>query len=341
MAGDIIMCRSLVRNVVTRFSGGFVLAFHEIPGPRLAELVDCLRPAQVVPLSEIVRRSKDRKSTSGLFAITIDDGVGENVKALAQVFLARQWPATFYLPTHYVDTGTGMLFQRWQRLKPFLPRRKLQLRSRAIDFSRPGAVEQFSKKMEQLWYTQRIDAYYSITMDLVDLVVREGVVGRAALQPPAPISWPEVSQLSRSDLLSFESHGVSHVAMSSLTERELVFEMHHSRSVVEHHTGRPCRHLAYPFGGLESIGPLARATAERYYDSATTMTLGHVDQANPWLLPRIPLYPKNSKLFAWLKILLKCNSVIPQQADCPSHAPKEAPVSIPDGSPTSALLRTD
>jgi peptidoglycan/xylan/chitin deacetylase (PgdA/CDA1 family) len=335
------MCRNLVRSVVTRFSGGFVLAFHDIAPQRLAELVECLRPAQLVPLSEVVERCKARKSTSGLFAITIDDGVGENVKALAQLFLARQWPATFYLPTHYVDTGTGMLFQWWQRLKPFLPSRKLQLRSLTIDFSRPGAVEQFSKKMEQLWYTQRIDTYYSITMDLVDLVVREGVVERAALQPPAPISWPEVSQLSRSDLLSFESHGVSHAAMSSLTERELVFEMHHSRSVVEHHTGRPCRHLAYPFGGPESIGSLARVTAERYYDSATTMTLGHVDRANPWLLPRIPLYPKNSRLFAWLKILLKCNALIAPRPDRLSHGPKEAPAGIPDGSPTGAFLRTD
>jgi peptidoglycan/xylan/chitin deacetylase (PgdA/CDA1 family) len=178
-------------------------------------------------------------------------------------------------------------------------------------------------------------------MDLVDLVVREGVVARAVLRPPPPISWPEVSQLSRSDLLSFESHGVSHVAMSSLTERELVVEMHHSRNVVERHTGRPCRHLAYPFGGPESIGSLALATAERYYDSATTMTLGHVDQANPWLLPRIPLYPKNSKLFAWLKILLKCNSVIHQQVDRPAHEPKEAPVRIPERRPAGACLRTD
>jgi hypothetical protein len=40
------------------------------------------------------------------------------------------------------------------------------------------------------------------------------------------------------------------------------------------------------------------------------MNLGHVDFANPWLLPRIPLYyPKNSILFARLKILLKCGAV--------------------------------
>jgi len=36
------------------------------------------------------------------------------------------------------------------------------------------------------------------------------------------------------------------------------------------------------------------------------MTLGSVDGANRWLLPRIPLYPENSTRFAHMKILLKC-----------------------------------
>jgi hypothetical protein len=39
------------------------------------------------------------------------------------------------------------------------------------------------------------------------------------------------------------------------------------------------------------------------------MSLGHVDLAHPWLLPRIPLYPENSTLLARLKILLKCSSL--------------------------------
>jgi len=61
----------------------------------------------------------------------------------------------------------------------------------------------------------------------------------------------------------------------------------------------------------------AAAEAARFYDSATTMSLGHVDFASPWLLPRIPLYPENSTLFARVKILLKCSTI---------KAPKSAPV---------------
>jgi len=42
------------------------------------------------------------------------------------------------------------------------------------------------------------------------------------------------------------------------------------------------------------------------------MSLGCVDSANPWLLPRIPLYPQNSRKFVQLKVLLKCGMLCPE-----------------------------
>src|SRR5690349_5367322 len=95
----------ILKRCMAEFSGGFVLAFHEISPARLAELVEGLHPFQPVHLSELVARSKQRKSTSRLFAITVDDGVGENVRRLGQLFRAKGWPATFYIPTQYLDTG--------------------------------------------------------------------------------------------------------------------------------------------------------------------------------------------------------------------------------------------
>jgi hypothetical protein len=207
------------------------------------------------------------------------------------------------------------MFQWWRRLKPLLPRKKLELKSGVIDLSPSNAVAELSRKMEVLWYSQRLESYLPLTMELAEIVIRESGLSRAAIQPPRPITWREVADTSQNDLIRFESHGVSHAAMSSLTEEELVFEMKRSRDLVTQHTDRPCRHLAYPFGSWQSIGARTAATAERFYDSAVTMKLGHVDFANPWLLPRIPLYPKNSILFAQLKILLKCGAVSSVKSD--------------------------
>jgi peptidoglycan/xylan/chitin deacetylase (PgdA/CDA1 family) len=294
---------------IARSPSGFVLAFHEIAPSRVVEMVESLRPAEVVHLGDLIQRQRDSKPTSGLFAITVDDGVGDNVRSLARLFLNREWPATFYIPTGYLDTGVGMVFQWWRRLHPLLPRTRLELSSGPLDLSAPGAVARLSQKMETLWYTQRLDTYQQLTMELAEIASRPW--GMEAIQPAAPISWAEVENLSKSDLIRFESHGVSHAAMSSLSEEELAFEMKHSRDVIAEHTARPCRHLAYPFGGPQSIGLRAPAVAQRFYDSAATMTPGHVANANPWLLPRIPLYPENSTRFAQLKVFLKCGAIRP------------------------------
>lgn len=298
---------SLVQQVRARFSNGFVLAFHDIQPDRLAELVDSIQPARPVSLTELLDRSKQGKPTSGLFAITVDDGVGETVRSLSQLFLTRGWPGTFYLSTGYLDSGEGMGFQWWRNLVRFLPYKKLEMKSGAVDLSQPGAVSELSRKMETMWHSQRIDTYLPFTLELAEVVMRERGLNLDFIRPPDPIRWPEVAELSRNDLLQFESHGVTHAAMSALTDEELIFEMRHSRNLVSGYTGRPCRHLAYPFGSDQSIGRRAAIIAQQYYDSAATMTLGSIDSANPWLLPRIPLYPENSIWFARLKILLKCN----------------------------------
>ena len=314
-----------------RYSGGLVLAFHEIPPQRLAEFVDRLKPGQAVSLSELVKRNKARKPTSGLFAITVDDGVGDNVRALAQLFLARHWPATFYLPTRYIETGEGMAFQWWRRLQPVLPRRKLELRSGVLDLSRPGAVRALSKKMELLWHSQPLESYLPLIMELVDLITHEGLVSRAALQPNAPITWAEVRLLAGTGLIQFESHGVTHAAMSALREEELVSEMKHSRDVVTEQSGRPCRHLAYPFGSPLSIGTQAVAVAERFYDSAATMAMGGAARAHPWLLPRIPLYANNSITLAWMKTLFRYSPTCWLHRGADAAAPCGSSAPMPSG----------
>src|SRR5438128_185687 len=97
--------RNILQRLTTAFSSGFVLAFHDIQAERFADLIDGLGPFRAIHLSELVERSKQRKTTAGLFAITVDDGVGETVRTLVKILLRRSWPATFYIPTQYVGSS--------------------------------------------------------------------------------------------------------------------------------------------------------------------------------------------------------------------------------------------
>ena len=281
---------SPMTRLMARHLGGFILAFHDISPERFAGLVECLGPIRPVHLGELVQRATRRKSNAGLFAITVDDGVGDTVRGLSKVLEAKGWPATFYLPTQYVETGEGMAFQWWRKLEPLLPR---------------DVVHKHGRRMQTLWWTRPPREYLPLTMDLVQGLLESGVE-RTALEPPKPITWSEVAALGKSDLIRFESHAVTHTAMSALTKEQVSFELEHSREVITQHTGRECRHLAYPFGSDESIGVVAPSIARRYYDSATTMTLGRADGADPWRLPRIPLYEGTSTPKARLKLLLHC-----------------------------------
>jgi peptidoglycan/xylan/chitin deacetylase (PgdA/CDA1 family) len=291
----------------SQLTGGFILALHDITPERLSQLVDSIQPMEAVSLTELVSRSKRGKSTSGLFAITVDDGVGDTVRSLSQLFCSRGWPATFYVCTDYVGSAAGLCFQWWRRIMPLLPAKVIELKSGPLDLSKPDGIKQMAKKMEAMWHTQRVETYFPLTMELVDAVLQERGIGVEYIRPPQSITWPEITELSRNPFLCFESHGISHAAMSSLTEKELHFEMKQSRDLISGHTNRPCRHFAYPFGSDRSIGLRAAVAAELFYESAVTMSLGSVDGANPWRLPRIPLYPENPSWFANLKILLTCH----------------------------------
>jgi peptidoglycan/xylan/chitin deacetylase (PgdA/CDA1 family) len=299
---------SFLERFLARHVGGFILAFHEIPPAHFATLVECLGPLRPIHLGELVQRASRRRSTAGLFAITVDDGVGGNVRTLAEVLKAKGWPATFYLPTQYLETGEGMAFQWWRTLKPLLPRGVMNLRSGPLDLSGRNAIDKLAMRMQTLWYTRPQEEYLSFTMELVEGLLKSGVE-RTALEPPSPITWPEVEALSADDLIRFESHGSTHTALSALTEEQVVSEMKQSRDLITERTGRQCRHLAYPYGGVGSIGGLAPSIARRYYDSAVTMSLGRIDGADPWLLPRIALYAENSRFFARLKLALKCGNL--------------------------------
>ncbi len=300
-----------LERLARRLSGGIVLAFHEIAPAHFAELVDSLGRRRPVPLTELVGRAARGASTHGLFAITVDDGVGDNVRGLAQVLAARSWPATFYLCVDYVDRRVAMPFQQWRKLEPFLSSLPPSAFARLGPAIGASNVAELSAAMHRLWRTQRPDAYVPPMMRLVEMVIRDQRVDASLLAPPEAVTWPEVEALSATGLIRFESHGMSHAAMSALTGDEMTVEMKQSRDLIAAHTGYPCRHFAYPFGGPASIGERAARAARAYYDSAATMLPGSVDGADPWLLPRVPLYQENSRAFAWLKVVLSCSAFSP------------------------------
>jgi peptidoglycan/xylan/chitin deacetylase (PgdA/CDA1 family) len=286
-----------------RFRGGSVLAYHNLPAARFIEQIEALAPCRPIPLDELVERHASGASTSGLFAITFDDGVGETVRDIAAAATTRQWPVTFYLPTAYLDAPDGLPFQWLRAIERNAPAQKIDLAGETLDFSAPDAVREFAKHMTQVMYTRPWVEYAPQLRELAAVLLERDLVAAAALAPPPAVTWPEVERLAGGGVMSFESHGISHTAVAALSDEELEHELVTSQRTIREHTGRPCRHFCYPYGGVASIGNVAPAHVARHYRSATTMARGRLARHALHLLPRVPIYPHDDAASVQLKVL--------------------------------------
>ena len=294
-----------LRALAAELFGGFILAFHDLAAHQFRELIESLAPDEPVHLSELVDRLRRDKSTKGIFAITVDDGVRDTVRTLGAVAQERHWPITFFLPTGYLDGPDSMRFQWLRQILTRVPRVRLALRSGVIDLSTAAARRRFQRRVTACMYTRPLVEYAPVIDEIVGHAVTQGWLSPEDDAPPAPISWHDVTTLSRHPAIRFESHGVTHIAAAALSPEQLDRELRESQDRIQAHTRRPCRHFAYPFGGPESIGPVAPGLVAKYYESALTMSRGRVRGRNPFLLPRIPLYAGDSAARARVKVLTR------------------------------------
>ena len=146
-----------------------------------------------------------------------------------------------------------------------------------------------------------IERSWPVTFYLPTQYLDKGIL---SFQSSKPISWIEVEELSKNQLISFQSHGVTHSAVSSLNEEEIDSEMIKSKKIIESHTNKKVHSFCYPYGSKESIGNIAPKVAAKHFSSAVTLIHGRLKENNPFYLPRIGLYKEDLRSLARLKTLI-------------------------------------
>ena len=239
-----------------------------------------------VSLAEFVSRLAAKQSTTGLAAITYDDGYGPVVEDAAQLSSETGWPMTFYLPTRYLDSRQPFWYQELKPLLDRSPVRGMKLDELNRSFRSLPSEPEVETQLRQLRRTLH------------------GSEERPDwLKTTEPISWERVRELARNDALSFEAHTVNHLALSRLNEAAIAAEMERCCDRIEEMTGRRVEHFCYPFGGLAEIGEAAQQVARRRFRSATTMLRGRCNcDSDLMMLPRVPLYEGNSQQMVALKV---------------------------------------
>tara|TARA_Y100000031_G_scaffold151992_2_gene194275 strand:+ start:293 stop:1228 length:936 start_codon:yes stop_codon:yes gene_type:complete len=287
-------------NLFHRFSGGYILSFHDLHPETFEAQVNSLRPSEPISLDELLRRHKSGKSIKNCFAITFDDGVEETVLKNWNICKKNNWPVTFYLPTGYIS-GENLPYQKIQLIENFLTKYELpkQLENKKQLLNKKELI----KYLTEMLYVKNNNVVNETLDYFLKLILHNSKNTENNLMPKA-ISWEKVKDISKNSLSSFQSHGVTHTACSSLSEEKLKDEMSASKKIIEDCTGKRVNSFCYPYGSAKSISKLSVEIASKYFESATTLIRGRLKNSNLYYLPRIDLYQEHSVSLARIKVSL-------------------------------------
>lgn len=280
----------------TRSRPGLIFVIHDTRAEVLAEQLRALATMhELVSLDDIVGRVADGRSTSGLAAVTLDDGFAPVVEAGARLAADHGWPMTFFLPT----AAIGASEPAWYQELPLLV-----ARARVAEATVPGHRlrldgDDARRESRRVLNQRFLELTSTAAVDELLRSVRRALLGTderpedLAWQPT--VTWEKVAELARRDELRFEAHSVNHLPLGRLPAEQIAEEMDLSRARVEEATGRRVRHFCYPFGSDAEVGTLAPVLARERFASAVTTARGRCGPGDdPWLLPRIPLLEHES-----------------------------------------------
>jgi len=295
----------IFENLLKGSPGGYILSFHDLSPEVFMSQVECLQPSKPISLNELISRYKSGKSIKNCFAITFDDGVETTVKKNWKICLEKKWPITFYLPTDYIG-GDNLPFHKIQLLNKFLENRNFKLPKR-----KDSDKEKILSKKELISYLRNI-IYYESCQNVknyldyfLNLLPHKSKLENYEMIMPRAISWDEIRDISKNELSSFQSHGVTHTACSGLSENDLKVEMTKSKKIIENCTGKIVNSFCYPYGAPESINNLSVEVASRYFEYSTTLIKGRLkSNCKLHYLPRIDLYQENKSSLARMKVAL-------------------------------------
>ncbi len=286
--------------------GGIILAYHEIAIERFKEHLALFRKHEIVSLSEMVNRKKKKLSTKYLITITVDDCYLNTLPALCDYCSATQIPITFFVPTDFID-GKALPPFIFNNIKKLSKGRKIDINNQLYDFSDEQSCNTFFNSLHDLMYYQSENEYNPIWLQIMHQLVEQGVCQLADFKVHnPPVNWDFIAEKSKNELLSFQSHTVTHQAAAGLSAAQFEMECKQSKQKIESITNKEVTHFCYPYGGLKNIGNTAPAIVQKMYDSAVTMVRGRIQaQQNDYLLPRIPLYDLDTKQRTILKTIIK------------------------------------
>jgi peptidoglycan/xylan/chitin deacetylase (PgdA/CDA1 family) len=121
------------------------------------------------------------------------------------------------------------------------------------------------------------------------------------------MDWNEIRELAADPLVTIGGHTVNHVMLGKAAEHEARSELKTGRDRIEATLGTEVRHLAYPYGGRDLVGPREfRIASELGYKTAVTTRPGVLFAEHAQHLTALPRLSLNGEYQAarYVKVLM-------------------------------------
>lgn len=244
----------------------------------------------VLPLSEAVRRLRERSLRRPSICITFDDGYADNEEVALGLLLKRGMPASFFVASGYLQGGCMWNDQVFEAV-------------RAV----PGAEVDFSHLGLGAYRTQTIEERAAAAGLLIDKLkylepcerdrTTEALVAASGVRLPKLMMSPaQVRSLHRAGM-EIGGHTVSHPILTRLGREDARREIRECKSQLEAIIQAPIRMFAYPNGRPKQDYDLEHANLVReagFELAVSTATGVAVPSSQPFQLPRLVPWPRSS-----------------------------------------------
>ena len=237
------------------------------------------RRMQILTLDEAIERIESRTPRREPAAlVTFDDGYRDNFEAAATILRERGIPATFFLPTAFLESPQ---LPWWDHVACIIK----QTRVNRLELPRRPAGKGNGRSIPpplsiDLDAMPRSAAIRAIIAAFLDETITDGPWFLANLAERAEVSldtdamgralftdWDQVRRLTGPDTgLSIGSHGHSHQKLAGLDADSQRHELVASKRILADRLGRDAEALAYPYGwpGTYTAGTKALAARAGY-----------------------------------------------------------------------------
>jgi peptidoglycan/xylan/chitin deacetylase (PgdA/CDA1 family) len=233
------------------------------------------RSFDVLPLSALGDVMKAPESHPRALFLMSDDGYANTLTVAADILEEEDLPWTLFISTHHIETG------EWNPMTLARLCGKSLMRQASAGQAH-AALDVMLNEFGQARLFEAMEQFPSENF----------------------LNWEGVRALARRGV-EIGAHAHWHWPMNAAQSPEYLTEQARApRARIVQELGS-CRAFAYPFGNTEDVSPEAwQAVRDAGYEYGFTTLSGSLDGgANPWLLPRYGLAPREPNLAALVPLL--------------------------------------